>query len=174
MLSYEALLSRRSVRRYEQKSIPDEMLRQVLRAGMYAPSAMNSQPWEFIVVRAPSVLLSLSKLAPYWGMLPQAGAAIVVVANLANYRSSHQDFFIQDCSACTENMLIAAHGLGLGGVWLGLHPKTNLQEQVASLLDIPKAIVPFSVVSLGFPAETLPPHTSYKDEKVFFEAYGKK
>lgn len=174
MQSYQALLDRRSVRQYQNKAIPDDILKEILRAGMYAPSAMNSQPWEFIVVRDPAALSALSRLAPYWKMLPQAGAAIVVVANLTDYRSSHRDFFIQDCAACTQNMLIAAQGLGLGGVWLGLHPKEELKKEVASLLHIPGEIIPFSIISLGYPAEFPHPHTSYKEEKVFFESYGKR
>ena len=171
MGTYSALLERRSIRKYKDQSIDSQTIREILRAGMYAPSAVNSQPWEFLVITDRTELKKLSTYSEHWGMLQQAGAAIIVLANLSGYRSTHQDFFIQDCAACTQNMLIAAQGLGLGAVWLGLYPKLDIIPKVHLQFDIPDDIIPFSIISLGIPDEQKHPHTSFKEEKIHTGRY---
>jgi len=168
----QTILGRRSIRKYQQKPIQEEVLRNILMAGMCAPSAHNSQPWEFIVVRDRVILESLSGCSQYWGMLKEADAAVITLANTENYHGSTQDFFIQDCAAATENMLLAAHAQGLGGVYLGLYGREDRMKMVRSALNIPQEILPFSAIALGYPAEEKHPHTTFKENKVHYERYG--
>jgi nitroreductase len=171
MEGLDVILTRRSIRKYEDKAVGEEKIISILKAGMFAPSAHNSQPWEFIVIKDKEMLIAMSRIGKYWTMLSEAALAIVTVANLKGYMASHTNFFIQDCSAATENMLLAAHALGLGGVWLGLYLKEKETVEVRKLLNIPGEIIPFSVISLGYPAETKGPHQTFRQEKVYYEKY---
>lgn len=170
MEGINTILTRRSIRKYEEKPVEREKIEAILRAGMYAPSAHNSQPWEFIVVQDRDTLKAFSKMQ-YWGMLQEAALAVVTVANTKDYGGSSLEFFIQDCSAATENMLLAAHDLGLGGVWLGLYGNGEKMAAVRKALCIPEEIRPFSVIALGYPAEQKNPHTVYREDKVHYEKY---
>lgn len=167
----DTILGRRSIRAYGAGEVPDKVISNLLRAGMYAPSAHNSQPWEFLVMRDPEKKKAASDLGVYWGMLKSAPLGILVMANLKGYKGTSQDFFLQDCSAATENILLAAQAQGLGAVWLGLYPKENLMRGIRGIYGIPEDIVPFSIVSTGYPAETKKPHDEYKTNKVHFDMY---
>ncbi|MEG2957894.1 MAG: nitroreductase family protein [Christensenellaceae bacterium] len=165
------VMNRRSVRAYTGEKIPDELVHQLLQAGMVAPSAHNSRPYEFIVVRDKTLLKKLADIRVYWKMLTHADLAIVVVANLTDYKSSITDFFVQDCAAATQNILVAAEGLSLGGVWLGCYPTKDGMSGVRNALHIPNEIVPFSIISLGIPAEHPHPHTSFDDFRIHCDTY---
>lgn len=171
MKQVDYIFHRRSIRSYLDRPLPDQELDLILTAGLSAPSANNSQPWEFIAVREPELLKELAELRQYWGMLEGAAAAVVVVANLKGYRASHLDFFQQDCSAATENMLLAADALGIGGVWLGLHPVQETQKQVREILEIPDDLIPFSIISLGYPKQEKPAHIDFNREKLHYDKY---
>lgn len=165
------ILERRSYRVYSDKAVPDDVLENMLRAGMYAPSAMNSQPWEFLVMKDGEKKRAVSKLVPYWSMLDKAPLGILVMANRNGYRASTKEFFIQDCSAATENILLAAQAQGLGGVWLGLYPKEEPMKKIREIYGIPEHIIPFSLMSIGYPDKELHPHTTYHADKVHVDGY---
>ncbi len=171
MDALKAIMERRSVRDYEDRQVPDGVIENLLRAGMYAPSAMNSQPWEFLVIRDAEKKKAASKIGTYWKMLPEAPLGILVMANLEGYRASAKEFFIQDCSAAAENILLAAEAQGLGGVWLGLYPKKDRMEALRELFEIPESIIPFSMLSIGYPAKKPKPHTGFHAEKVHYDKY---
>ena len=171
MSEYDALLSRRSIRRFKQGKVPDETVRKILIAGMAAPSAHNNQPWEFIVVHDRTTLMEMAKVCKYWTMLREADFAIAVVANLKQYKCEYRDFFIEDCSASTQNMLIAATGEGLGAVWLGCYPSGEYMAGLAPILEIQDDIIPFSIVALGCPGEQKPAHSEFYPNKVHSEKY---
>lgn len=143
----EALLTRRSIRRYTGEPISEEELKLLLEAGFSAPSAHNRQPWHFIVVRNPKTLEDIASQHPYAKMLPQAGCGIVVCGD--RNKEKEVGFLIEDCSAAIENILLAAHGLGLGAVWCGLYPVPERAEAVASLLNIPSDIIPVGLIVVG-------------------------
>lgn len=164
------VFNRRSVRKYTDQPVSTEHEELLLRAGLCAPSAHNSRPWEFIVVRDKDVLMSLSQLRPYWKLLKNAALAIIVCGDVADYHGSTKEFFIQDCSAATQNILTAAEGLGLGGVWLGCYP-TEGAKGVAELLSIPEGVIPVSVVSVGHPAEHARPHSGVEPSKIHYDKY---
>jgi nitroreductase len=165
------ILARRSIRAYTPQQVPDDVTEKLLRAGMSAPSANNSQPWEFLVMRDPEKKRAASILGAYWGMLKSAPLGILVMANLKGYKATKEEYFMQDCSAATENILLAAHALGLGGVWLGLYPKEDRIRGMRNIYSIPEHIIPFSLISLGYPAETKPPHDGYNANKVHWDVY---
>ncbi|KXK64321.1 nitroreductase family protein [Christensenella minuta] len=171
MEQLSCVLGRRSVRKYTDEPVSKEHEDLLLSAGFSAPSARNARPWEFIVVRDKARLEKLSTVRQHWPMLKNAGLAIVVCANLRGYQGSNKDFFVQDCAAATQNILIAAEGLGLGAVWLGCYPTEEGPEGGRRILEIPGDIIPFSVISVGHPAEHAKPHPQIVAERVHYDRY---
>jgi len=166
----DIIYRRRSIRIFERKEVEQELLEELLQAGMAAPSASNGQPWEFVVVTDAQKLEQLqSKL--HYGKY-NAPAAIAVLANLsiAKKESSFR-FWIQDCSAATENILVAAAGLGLGSVWIGGYPKEDVTSLIHEILEIPENIHVLNLIYVGYPAEDKPARTQYEKERVHWQKY---
>ena len=164
MEAYEAILTRRSVRAYTDQPVSDEMIHKLLVAAMSAPSAGNGQPWQFGVITERTVLNSLAELLPFGKMLHQAPLAIVVCGETKG--QPFDGYWVQDCSAATENLLLAAHALGLGGVWLGVYPREDRAAGVKRILSMPEAVTPLCVISLGYPAEPSASVDRYREERV--------
>jgi|Deesub1362A_J573_1020465.scaffolds.fasta_scaffold00125_17 nitroreductase len=148
----DLIYTRRSIRRYSDRRIEDEDLEKIVKAGMQAPSAGNEQPWHFVVIKDKENLKALAEIHPYGKMLANASAAIAVCAELKLSKYRH-DMWIQDCSAATQNILLAARMLGIGSVWLGVYPVEERIEPIAKFLGIPDGVVVFSLISLGYPEE---------------------
>jgi nitroreductase len=165
----DAILSRRSIRKYTDQPVADELVTGLLRAAMAAPSAGNQQPWEFIVVRDRSLLESISLSQPYAGMTRDAQLAIVICADVS--REKHPGFWVEDCAAATENLLLAAHGAGLGAVWLGYYPVEERVEKMRQLFGLPQTIVPFAIVPLGYPAEQPAPADRFDATRIHHERW---
>ncbi len=145
------IFSRRSIRLYTTKSLSREMVREILKAAMSAPSAGNERPWHFIVLTDRAILDAIPKFHPYSAMLKHAQVAILVCGDMT--LEKHKGCWTLDCAAATENMLLAAHAKGLGAVWCGVYPTEERVVNLKKLLILPEHIVPFSLVPLGFPAE---------------------
>jgi len=160
----EAILTRRSIRKYTAREVSEEIVRDLLRAAMSAPSAHNEQPWHFIVIRDREILDKIPEFHPHAGMLKQTGVAIVVCGDKTLEKS--QGFWVQDCAAATQNILLAAHGNGLGAVWVGIYPVKERVEKLRHLLGLPEHVIPFSIIPLGYPAEYKPPEERYREERV--------
>lgn len=171
MTDLSCILNRRSVRQYTGESVSKEHEEILLSAGFSAPSAHNSRPWEFIVVRDRALLEELSKVRVYWKMLKNADLAIIVCGNRNEYKGSTKEFFVQDCSAATQNILVAAEGLKLGAVWLGCYPTEEGPTGVSRILGIPEGVIPLSVISIGHPAEHAKPHPEIVRERVHYDKY---
>ena len=148
---FEAILTRRSIRKYTGQPVAEEDLNTVLRAGSYAPSAMNRQPWHFVVIRDCATLETIARKHPYAKMMPSAGCCVVVCGS--KERQSSTGFLVEDCSAAIQNMLLAAHGLGLGAVWCGLYPITQHTRTMRQLLHLPPEIIPVGMIALGHKLE---------------------
>lgn len=148
---YEGLISRRSLRKYTGESIDKEKINKIIRAGMYAPSARNRRPWQFIVIDDREVMKKIMEAHPYSSMLAYASHAIVVCGdeNLEN----GPGYYKLDCSAATQNILLAAHSMGLGAVWLGVEPRGERIKAVSSILGLPRHVQPLSIVSVGVPVK---------------------
>ncbi len=167
------IYTRRSIRSYAEKEISDEDITKILRAAMQAPSAGNQQPWHFIVVKNRETLKKMSEAFTFGQMLPNAAAAIVVCFDpkLSRYPF---EMLVQDCSAATQNILLAARMLGIGSVWLGVYPKKDRIEKLRQILGIPDDIYVLSVVSLGYPrseSEFYEAQDRYKEERIHFERW---
>lgn len=148
----DAILERRSIRKYTGKPVLKENIEQILRAGMSAPSAGNERPWQFIVLDDKSIMDGITKIHPYSQMLKEASHAIVICGDM-KLKKYNEDYWVEDCSAAAENMIIMAQELGIGSVWLGVYPTSDRVEQIKKFLNLPDNVVPFSIVSLGYPAE---------------------
>jgi len=147
----ESIFGRRSIRKYTDQVVTDDIVTQLLKAGMYAPSAGNQQSWEFVIVKNKETLLKITQIHPYSQMLKDTSVAIVVCGNLQ--REKFKDYWVQDCSAATQNILLAAHAIGLGTVWLGVHPVADRVNGVKEILNLPEDVMPLSIIPIGFPAE---------------------
>ena len=138
---------------------------------MSAPSAMNLQPWNFILVTERTILNQLAEGLPYAQMLLQAGAAIVVCGTPDINDLELSDYWIQDCSAASENILLAVECLKLGAVWTGVYPRKNRIEHVKKVLKIPPVYIPLNVIAIGHPLHAELPKNKYDPEKIHWEKW---
>lgn len=161
----ENIMTRSSVRDYTDAPVSEATIDTLLRAGMAAPTAGNKQPWKFIVINQRNLLDSLAQ--GNWRPAAKAQAAIVVCGDRTNsFPGEGKDYWVQDCSAATENILLAAHAVGLGAVWCGCYPISERVDLVTNLFGIPDSIVPLSVVMLGYPNGPQQPKDKYKADNV--------
>ncbi len=165
----ETILSRTSIRKYKDTPVEDVKVETMLRAAMAAPSAMNRQPWHFVVVTDRQLISQLSRQAG------QSPLLIVVCGDLGKTGEGRgQEFWIQDASAATENLLLAAHAMGLGAVWTAQWPMDNRYKDTQRLLSLPETVMPLSMVIIGYPDEQLQPKDKWKPENVSYNKYGVK
>ena len=162
----DIIFSRRSIRRYTGEPISERDLTSLLEAGMAAPSASNRKPWHFAIVTDKAKLQALSDRHPYAKMLPGAAVAIAVCGDPAI-----SSWWVQDCTAATENILIAAAALGLGAVWLGCHPAAEREDAVREVLGIPGEIGVLNIISIGHPGETKDARTQYDQARVHADGW---
>ncbi len=160
----EGILTRRSIRKFVDKPVPKEIIDDLLRAAMQAPSAGNNQPWHFVVIDDRKILDKVPEFHPYSKMLKEAPLAILVCAQVKTEK--YCDYWVQDCSAATQNLLLAAHARGLGAVWLGMYPRQERVTGIQELLGLPADIFPLSLNAIGYPAEKKEPTDRYNKDKI--------
>ena len=169
-MSIDTIYARRSIRKFQERPVEKEKLETLLKAAMAAPSARNGKPWEFVVVTQPEGMKKIRSVMVFGRY--NAPAAIIVCGNTSFLkRPLSTGFWVQDCSAATENILLAAVELGLGTVWLGVHPIPNFSKQVSRVLGLPKAVQPLNVIYVGYPDEEKTPRTQYDPARVHWEEY---
>lgn len=166
---FEALLNRRSIRKYSNKILPNGTMDKLLRSAMYAPSAMNNQAWQFVVVDRRKKLDEIIKVISHAEMLKSAQAAVLICGDFNLEKNI--DYIQQNCSAATQNLMLCAHGLGLGSCWIGVYPVKEIISELQNLFNLPEYVVPISLVSLGYPAEYPVAEERYKTEKVHFNKW---
>lgn len=169
MDALECLHTRRSTRQYTDEPVSEENIRTMLDAAMAAPSAGNAQPWHFIVVRGKNMLDKITSIHPHAAMAARAPLAILLCGNLAEEK--YKGFWVQDCSAATQNLLLAANALGLGAVWAGVYP---VEERVAvfkELFALPGPVVPLSLVVIGHRQGEPARQSRYNAAKVHLEKW---
>ncbi len=149
----ENIMTRVSVRQFTGEKISDEQVESLLRCALAAPSAMNKQPWEFMVISDEEMLGLLGETFPYSRCGNGAAIAVIPCGNLERAINGMEDFWINDVSAATENLLLAAHAMGLGAVWTGVHPNAERVKQLQDILNLPEHIVPLCIVPVGVPDE---------------------
>lgn len=171
MDTIEAIKTRRSVREFTDENVGDEAITSILEAGRWAPSGLNNQPWRFIVVRNPETKVEISKLTVYGSTIKNAPILVVVFLDKENMYNYVKD--VQSIGACIQNMLLCAHSLGLGGVWLGEILKSR--EMVNKILDAPDSYELMAVIAIGHPVSKLRHHERKElDQLVFSEKFGKR
>ena len=163
----QTIFARRSIRKYTDEPVSEADIKTLLEAAMAAPSASNRKPWCFVVVTGRQTLDALAEAHPHGKMLFQAPLCIVVCGDLTEM----ERYWVQDCSAATENLLLAVTALGLGAVWLGVYPKEDRIAFVRPILGLPETITPLNLVPIGHPAEEKESRTQYDESRVHRERW---
>ena len=164
MDAIQAIHTRRSVRKFENRAVPEELIQKLLAAAMQAPSARNQQPWQFVVVDDRELLQQVGDINPNAKMAHAAPLGILVCGDLRLEKS--EGYWVVDCAAAVENMLLAAHALGLGAVWTGVYPRPERMEGLGRLFGLPESIIAHSFVVIGYPGEQPAPIDHYRPERV--------
>jgi nitroreductase len=162
----EALLNRRSIRKYKERKISKKDVDKILKAAMYAPSAMNLQAWHFVVIDDNEILIEIVNSIPYAEMLKQSAAAILVCGD--SLIEKNESWLLQNCSASIQNILISAYGLGLGSCWIAIHGMDDVYKNVKAQFKLPKNIVPVALISLGYPDDEVKAEERFKEEKIHY------
>ncbi len=175
----EVIYTRRSIRSFTGQAIPRESLVKILKAGMAAPSARNIQPWAFVVVTERGLLDSLCERLPYAKMLDKAGAAIIVCGipgKDAAYGGQYKDaiggkYWVMDCSAAAENILLACHAMGLGAVWTAAYPNEDRMAVVKDIIGLPEDVIPLAVIPIGVPKDKGKVIDKFKEANIHWERW---
>lgn len=167
----ENIMTRASVRRFTDRPVSADTLETIVKAGMAAPTAVNKQPWEFVVVTDRTLLDSLAAHHPY-SNLTTATAAIIVCGNMDKALDGlGREYWVQDCSAASENILLAAHALGLGAVWCGVYPMPERIQPIKETLGLPESVTPLNLISMGYPAVDPEPKDKWNPEAVHYNKW---
>jgi len=165
------LFGRRSIRVYKSGKVSDSTIIKLLQAAMAAPSAVAKDPWRFVVTQKPETLAQLANVLTNGNMLNTASLGITVCADLEMAHDQQLSYALQDCSAATENLLLAVHALGLGACWLGIHPREDKIREVKAILGLPIQVLPMACVSIGHPGEEKESRTRFNPEYVHWEKW---
>lgn len=169
MDTMEALRTRRSIRKFEDRPVPEEMVREILDAAMMAPSAGNAQPWQFVVVNDRATLDDMADLHPYIKMVKQATLGIIVCGDLS--KEKFPGYWVQDCSAAMQNMLLAIHGLGLGAVWTGIYPMEDRVAAFRKMFNMPEQVIPLGFAPIGWPAQNPKSESRFLEERIHYNTF---
>jgi nitroreductase len=169
MDTIEAILTRRSIRRYTERAVPPEIVESLLKAAMYAPSARNAQSWHFVVITERRLLDEVPTFHPYAAMIRQAPLAILVCGD--EQLEPRAAYWVENCSAATQNILLAAHALGLGAVWLGVYPNEDRVDGMRRLTGVPAHVIPMALIVIGYPAERPPTPERYDPGRVHYNTW---
>jgi nitroreductase len=164
----ENIFNRKSVRSFTSEPVSEEHVEAMLKAAMAAPTAVNYQPWRFVVVTDRAQLDAMAEMLPYAKMLKQAPLAIVVCGETTWFEGRENPYWQQDCSAATENLLLAAEALGLGAVWTGVYPNMQLAEPLSEFLGLPETVQPLCAIPIGHHDGTAKPRDKWKPENVHY------
>ncbi len=167
----EHIFARRSVRRYSQREVPEDITRDILSAAMSAPTACDKKTPEFIVLTQKDILAKVASFLPNGGFLADAPLGIVVCGDMSRAHSGELSYMLQDCSAAIQNILLAASMLGLGACWLGVHPRPERIENITNSLSLPEHVVPVSVISIGYPKSQPEPRKRLFKEHLHFNRW---
>ncbi len=163
------ILSRRSVRKYQLRPVGHELLTELLKAAMAAPSACCKDPWHFEVVTSLETLKAIASCLPNGTFLANAGACICIVGDISKAHGGELSYMLQDCSAAAENILVAAPLLGLGACWLGVHPRMDRVNALKRLFCLPECMIPVCCIAIGWPGEHPQSRTRYNESSVHFD-----
>ncbi len=163
------ILQRRSIRAFKDTKIDEETIVKLLQAAMAAPTACNNQPWEFVVITDDDIVAKLKSRMTFGNY--SCPLIIAVCGNLKLAKGGMENYWVQDCSAAMENILLAASGLGLGSVWVGVYPLPSVIKPVSEVLNLPSYVVPLGLAYIGYPKEEKEPRTQYNEKRVYWQQY---
>ena len=169
MNTHLALLTRRSIRKYKPTVVPKNLIEEAIKAAMFAPSARNQQPWEFIIIDKRELLNEIPKFSPHAAMAKDAPVGVLICFN-KSYEVA-EGFFPQDLGAATQNMLLSLHAAGLGAVWTGVYPREDRVDGFVKMLALPKNIVPFAFVVIGYPEKEPEAVDRFKKERIHYNQW---
>lgn len=167
----KTIKNRKSVRSFTGESVTKDDLKKILESAMCAPTAVNKQPWSFVVVTDRNTLDALADSLPYAKMLKKAGAAIIICSIPEKAYDGKTEFAIIDCSLAGENILLTVESLGLGAVWTAAYPYEERMNAVRNVLGIPKDIIPLNVIPIGHPTGEDKPKDKFKEENIHWEKW---
>lgn len=169
--SIENIMTRSSVRTYTAELVDSADVITLLKAGMAAPTAMNRQPWVFVVITDAARRAAMAAELPYCKMAATAPLLIAVCGDKAKFIEDAPEYWVQDCSAATENILLAAHAIGLGAVWTGVYPVQDRVEMVSKALGLPEGIIPLNIICIGHPDSDNPAKDKWEPAKVHYNMF---
>lgn len=161
---FDAIMNRRSIRKFTEESVTDKQVSRILEAAMMAPSAGNAQPWQFIVVRDKKIQTGVSKINKYASFASKAPVGILVCGDLS--LEKFPGYWVQDCSAATQNILLAAQDLGLGSVWTGIYPMEDRIAGFKTLFNLPDPVIPLGYIVIGHPDQHLTTASRYNTARI--------
>jgi len=164
METLKAIETRRSIRKFTSQKISNEKIETILKAAMYAPSAMNYQPWHFLVLEKREDIDKISRINPHAEVMLAAQAAIIICGD--SKAEINTDYLVQGCSAATQNALLTLHDLGLGGVWVSSYPNKDIIEGIQKYYGLPENIIPISIIAIGYPDEVKVSEERYHSDKI--------
>ena len=167
----QVIANRRSIRKYQDREVDEATITLLLKAGMAAPSAHNLQPWEFIVVTDRKTIDLIANAHSGGKMLYEAPLCICVCGDLERAHKDFTDYWVQDCSAATENILLAVEALGLGAVWCGVHPRPDRVKPVREILGLPSTVIPLNVIAVGYPDDNPPVKDKWREDGVHWQKW---
>lgn len=165
----KCILTRRSIREFTEKEIDDRDLITIIKCAMYAPSAGNQMPWHFIIIKDKNCMKKIMEFHPHSSMLESAKVAIAVVADTS--LEKYKGYWVQDCSAAVQNLLLSSHALGLGSVWLGIYPREERIKGLSFLLNLPENVIPLAVVAIGYPGRKIEQPDRFQQDRIHFEKW---
>lgn len=169
MNTLEAIRTRRSIRKYTDQPVSAELIKELLAAAMSAPSAGNQQPWQFVVIDERKLLDQILYINSYAAMCRQAPVAILICGDTS--LEKFLGYWVQDCSAATQNLLLAAHDKGLGAVWTGIYPMEDRVRGFRELFSLPQQVIPLALVAVGYPAQKLAPEDRYREDRIHYNSW---
>lgn len=168
----EDIMTRTSIRSYSDREVTKEQLDTLLRAGMAAPTAVNQQPWRFVVITDKAGLHEISSNFQYMKPAEGAAAAIIACGDVeSTFDKNPTGFWIQDVSAATENILLAAHAMGLGAVWCGIYPENDRVVKMREIYGMPENIIPLSCIVIGYPSREFTPKDKWHPEYIHYNKW---
>ncbi|MBM6991646.1 MAG: nitroreductase family protein [Prevotella sp.] len=171
-VALQNIMTRASVRAYKAQPVEDAKITALLKAGMAAPTAADKRPWRFVAVTDKDQLTALSEVNPHAQLISKAPLVIVVCGDMRKTMDGEgRDNWILDTSAASENILLAAHALGLGAVWTGVYPVKDRVKGISEVLELPEEVVPLSAIAIGYPAQKVTPKNKWDEDNVSYDAY---